>query len=89
MVTTEVIQSVRAQTRCAAPAACSSQAHGEVFCALLSTSHALRRACPQLLDENFNIIITILELQNQGKLQEVSQYAPGLYASAVAPPRLL
>ena len=31
---------------------------------------------PQLLDENSSMIITILELQNQGKLQECSQCAP-------------
>jgi hypothetical protein len=30
----------------------------------------------QLLDENQAMILTILELQNQGKLQECSQYAP-------------
>ena len=37
----------------------------------------MRRCCaPQLLDENSSMIITILELQNQGKLQECSQCAP-------------
>ena len=69
-VTTEVIQAVRLRALVAVPAPALHNTR-PLFC--LDAHRRTGSSVAQFLDENQNLILTILENQNMGKLEQCAQ----------------